>query len=254
MKIGDIDVTGIVDGSILSKLPASRPFPEIGSVPRQRQHGMMLEDGRLNSTVGGFLVRHSDRVLLIDAGAGQAFPQGFTPVVIDPDDPDDPVASEYRARGLSDELIRKYAADFASIHVTQGLLPQSLTAAGVTPEDVTDVVLTHLHFDHIGWVSSDGEPYFPNATIRCAAADLDYFLPGAAEERTVSLIYSALRAPERLAPVLDRIEAWDRDHTLLPGIDVRLAAGHTPGSSVIVLSAATSARCCWEMSSTAPSS
>jgi len=78
--------------------------------------------------------------------------------------------------------------------------------------------------------------YFPNATIRCASADLDHFLAGPAEEEFVSVIFRALRAAERLAPVLDRIETWDSDQTLMPGVDVRLAPGHTPGSSVVVLS------------------
>jgi glyoxylase-like metal-dependent hydrolase (beta-lactamase superfamily II) len=36
--------------------------------------------------------------------------------------------------------------------------------------------------------------------------------------------------------VLDRLETWDSDRTIAPGIDVRLAPGHTPGSSVVVLS------------------
>ena len=71
---------------------------------------------------------------------------------------------------------------------------------------------------------------------RCAAADLDYFLAGPDEEEFTSALFYAPTARERLAPVLDRIETWDADRALLPGIDVRLAPGHTPGSSVVVLS------------------
>ena len=41
---------------------------------------------------------------------------------------------------------------------------------------------------------------------------------------------------ERLGPVLDRVETWETDGGLLPGVDVRLAPGHTPGSSVVVIS------------------
>ena len=117
-----------------------------------------------------------------------------------------------------------------------GDLPDSLAALGVRADDVTDVIFTHLHFDHIGWASADGAPFFPNATYRCAAADLDYFLAGPDEEQFTSALFYAATARERLAPVLDRIETWAADRALLPGIDVRLAPGHTPGSSVIVLS------------------
>ena len=37
-----------------------------------------------------------------------------------------------------------------------GTMLASLVAAGVEPAEVTDVVFTHLHFDHIGWASADG--------------------------------------------------------------------------------------------------
>ena len=118
-----------------------------------------------------------------------------------------------------------------------GGLPDSLAALGVRADDVTDVIFTHLHFDHIGWASADGAPFFPNATYRCAAADLDYFLAGPDEEQFTSALFYA-RRPR--ANASRRCSTGSRhgtaDQTLLPGIDVRLAPGHTPGSSVIVLS------------------
>jgi glyoxylase-like metal-dependent hydrolase (beta-lactamase superfamily II) len=236
MRIGQFEILPVIDGRIASKLPASKPLPDPKSVFWQQQHGMFRTDGLIESTVGGFLVRAGHRVILIDAGAGQPFSRGYTPPKIDPDDPNDPIAGAWRDRGLPDELIRQFARDFAQIEVEQGRLPSSLAAIGVRPDEITDVILTHLHFDHIGWVSTDGTPFFPQATIHCAAADLDYFLPGAAEEFTVSRVYCALTAPQRLDPVLDRIQTWDSDRTLFSGIDVRLAPGHTPGSSVVVIS------------------
>jgi glyoxylase-like metal-dependent hydrolase (beta-lactamase superfamily II) len=39
-----------------------------------------------------------------------------------------------------------------------------------------------------------------------------------------------------LEPIADRLEPWKESTTLMPGVDVRLAAGHTPGSGVIVIS------------------
>lgn len=46
----------------------------------------------------------------------------------------------------------------------RGRLPQALAAAGVTPEQVDLVVLTHLHVDHVGWNMRDGVPFFPTAS------------------------------------------------------------------------------------------
>jgi glyoxylase-like metal-dependent hydrolase (beta-lactamase superfamily II) len=48
----------------------------------------------------------------------------------------------------------------------QGRLLSSLADAGVRPEEVTDLLFTHLHFDHIGWASEGERAVFPNAVVR----------------------------------------------------------------------------------------
>jgi glyoxylase-like metal-dependent hydrolase (beta-lactamase superfamily II) len=105
-----------------------------------------------------------------------------------------------------------------------GAFLKSLAAHGVTPSEVTDVVFTHLHFDHVGWATRKGEVVFPNATYRCDRRDWTHFVgpdPG---------------ATKKLSPVESRLETWDASGPLLPGIDVLAAPGHTPGSTVVVLS------------------
>jgi glyoxylase-like metal-dependent hydrolase (beta-lactamase superfamily II) len=236
MKIGAIEIQPVIDGLLVSQLWSTKPIDDPAVLAGSDQHPMFRPDGMLESTLGGFLVRTGERIVLVDAGAGQPFTDGYTAPVIDVDDPDDPIANVYRSRGSSDDAIRRIAEMFGGVELDQGHLPESLAALGVHPDDVTDLVITHLHFDHIGWATADGAPYFPNATIRCATADLDYFLHRADEEATTTLVFRAPTAAQRLAPVLDRIETWDTDGTLMPGIDVRLAPGHTPGSTVVVVS------------------
>jgi glyoxylase-like metal-dependent hydrolase (beta-lactamase superfamily II) len=236
MKIGRIQIDPVIDGRILSKLHATKPMPDPRSPLWQDQHGMFRADELIESTLGAFLIRTSDRVVLVDAGGGQAFADGYVAPAIDVEDPSDPIGASLAGRGLPTELARNIAADFARTHIVQGRLPSSLGELDLRPDDVTDVVLTHLHFDHIGWVSADGGPFFPNATIRCASADLEYFLAGPEEERFTSFLFRAPTARERLEPVFDRIELWESDQSLMPGIDVRLAPGHTPGSTVVVVS------------------
>ena len=51
----------------------------------------------------------------------------------------------------------------------------NLQASGTAPEEVTDVVFTHLHVDHVGWGAVGDQIMFPNATYRCHQADWDYF-------------------------------------------------------------------------------
>jgi glyoxylase-like metal-dependent hydrolase (beta-lactamase superfamily II) len=236
MNVGDIVIEPVIDGSIVSRLPPSKPLPDPGTPQWADQHGMFRPDGMIESTVGAFLVRAGERLVLVDAGSGPAFADGFDGPRIDVDDPDDPILAAFRSRGLDEDRVRQIARGFSGTRFETGHLPAALAARGVDPDDVTDVVLTHLHYDHVGWTSVDGAAFFPNATVRCATADADYFLAGPPEEGTLGLIFRAMPARDRLGPVLARLETWDGDQTILPGVDVRLAPGHTPGSSVVVIS------------------
>jgi glyoxylase-like metal-dependent hydrolase (beta-lactamase superfamily II) len=235
MLIGDIEILPVIDGRIIGRLQSTKPLPDEGSSIWRQQHGMFQPGGLIESTVGGFLVRSGDRLVLVDAGLGPASPRGYTPPSVRVDD-DDPIIGPLRAQGVPEDQLRRFAEDLGRIQVEQGQLPDSLHANGVAPEEVTDLVFTHLHFDHIGWASAENAAFFANATIRCASADLDHFLPGTPEESFTGRIYGAMTVAERLGPVLDRVEPWDADGALLSGVDVRLAPGHTPGSSVVVIS------------------
>jgi glyoxylase-like metal-dependent hydrolase (beta-lactamase superfamily II) len=111
-----------------------------------------------------------------------------------------------------------------------GQLLSSLRALGVAPEEVTDVVFTHLHFDHVGWASTDEDATFPRATYRCDARDWAYFMERESDDR------GERRSARLLDPVRTKFELFDGDGPLLPGVDRIGAAGHTPGSAMIVLS------------------
>jgi glyoxylase-like metal-dependent hydrolase (beta-lactamase superfamily II) len=154
------------------------------------------EDGNITFGMGGFLVRSGDRLVLIDVGIGPKSDPKLT-----------------------------------------GMFLQSLRSLGVKPDDITDVALTHLHFDHIGWASDGQKPLFPNATYRCHAADWDFFMGAVPfdDSRAVKLM-GGQRAVELLPAVADRVETWAGDETIAPGIDVRTAPGHTPGSTILTVS------------------
>jgi len=117
----------------------------------------------------------------------------------------------------------------------QGTLLESLAAQGIQPSDVTDVVLTHLHFDHIGWVSDGEVATFPRATYRCDRRDWQHFVVEEHEEYMRDVV-GAMTPKDRLGPVTAQLELYDGDTSLAPGVDLRGAPGHTPGSTVVVLS------------------
>lgn len=143
-------------------------------------------DGRLEMALGGFLVRGGgDRVVLVDAGLGAIERGPFQ----------------------------------------GGQLLVNLAAAGIDPADVTDVVFTHLHFDHVGWATQQGTVVFPNATYRCDRRDWEHFVVGPDGG-----------AARKLTPIEDRLETWSASGPVLPGIDAMVAPGHTPGSTIVVVS------------------
>jgi len=102
-----------------------------------------------------------------------------------------------------------------------GRLPEELHAAGIDRHDVTALVLTHFHGDHIGWGLVDGEPYFPNARHIFQRAELRALGPG------------RLIGPLEKAGLVQMI---DGDLKLYSGLSIVHTPGHTPGHQSVILS------------------
>ena len=102
-------------------------------------------------------------------------------------------------------------------------LTSALAAAGVAPEDVTHVLLSHLHFDHSGGavssVHGEDRPTFPRAEYVVQRAELDAPYSGVSEE-----------ARDRVAACLDRagqLAPVDGDGWLTDAIEYECTGGHT---------------------------
>lgn len=112
-----------------------------------------------------------------------------------------------------------------------GKLLDAFDALGVDIYDVTDVVFTHGHPDHLWGVRDDfGDLLLPDATYHMGRAEWDYWT----NENTVSTIGEArvtfaVGAKSRLALLADQISLFDDDQEILPGVLSRLTPGHTPG-------------------------
>ena len=98
-----------------------------------------------------------------------------------------------------------------------GVLMQSLAKAGIKPGQVTDVLVTHSHGDHIGGlVTADGKPAFPKATIRLSATEWQW-LQG---RKSAAPVVAAIRA---------QVKTFAPGGAVLPGITSVALPGHTPG-------------------------
>lgn len=101
-----------------------------------------------------------------------------------------------------------------------GVMLDSLTAAGVDPGDVDIVLITHFHGDHIGGLAKDGKAVFPKATL---------FIPKLEVEENG-------KGSERFMPAYaGDTEIFEFGQEVLPGITAVDARGHTPGHTAFLL-------------------
>ncbi|WP_278625307.1 MBL fold metallo-hydrolase [Parabacteroides gordonii] len=112
-------------------------------------------------------------------------------------------------------------------------LEEELRKKGITPEQVTDVILTHLHFDHCGYSTRKDEktgelyPSFPNATHWVSRKQWENFLhPNPLEKDSYFM--------ENMQAIADKglLRLIDNDTKLCPDIELRIFDGHTPGQLV----------------------
>jgi glyoxylase-like metal-dependent hydrolase (beta-lactamase superfamily II) len=146
------------------------------------------------------VVRSGDRTILVDSGLGSQFP-------------DFPRAGQF---------------------------PLRLAAAGIDLASVTDVVITHMHMDHVGGLLVDGvkERLRPDVRIHVAAAEVEFWAsPDFSHTSMPSPVPDVLRstATRFLNEYHKQLRIFEDEYEVAPGVVVRLTGGHTPGHSVVDL-------------------
>lgn len=118
-----------------------------------------------------------------------------------------------------------------AFQASAGKLGDALDAAGVAPEDVTHVVFTHCHPDHLWGVLDDfDEPFFPEAQHMMGRAEWDYwFDPATVDAIQPERTTMAVGARRRMEVLEDSIALFDDGDEVLPGVAALATYGHTPG-------------------------
>lgn len=201
VRVGDIDVLVVSDGVL--GLPTKMLAHDTDAAVRTAWlDDMFLPSESLDWALNTVVVRSGGKTILIDAGIGM-----------------DPGLNLPRA----------------------GRWGSRLKAAGIDLASVTDVVLTHMHMDHIGGLLIDGvkERLRPDLQIHVAAAETKFW-----EAPDFSRVFMPEGFPDALARTATRflneygsqMQTFGTEYEVAPGVLVTRTGGHTPGHSVVRLS------------------
>lgn len=198
MRLGSLELTPLLDRHF--RLDGGAMF---GVVPKPLWEKRLPADdrNRIPMAMRPLLVR-GERMMIIDAGAGDK---------------------------MEAKLEEIYAFEKSES------LDASLTAVGVSAEDVEIVLASHLHFDHAGGFtrkdpSGQVIPRFPRA--RYHASRGEYEDAAHPHERNRASYFAENYVPLQEAGVL---QFWDTDRTIMPGVRVRRTGGHTRCHSIVYL-------------------
>lgn len=124
-----------------------------------------------------------------------------------------------------------------------GKLTESLQQTGLRPEDITDILITHVHADHSGGLVVAGKKIFPNAIVHVHQAEVDFWLNAknkqAADPKHMGADpQSFTNAENVLTPYLqnNQVKTFSKETEVLPHMTAMPYPGHTPGHTIYVLS------------------
>ncbi|HWX46723.1 MAG TPA: MBL fold metallo-hydrolase [Roseomonas sp.] len=199
---GDYEATVISDG----RLPLGKPEPAFPASPPQEIIGL-LEEGFLPPDAAtleqNILVLNTGRqLILFDTGMGESM-------------------------GEASKMFGP----------TTGKMLANLRAAGIQPEQIDLVVLTHAHCDHCwGLVDAQGERVFPNAQVALSEADLKFWTDDGNKRGPAFMVPFIDGAKKNLAAYRDRMVMVRDGQEVAPGVVALFTPGHTVGHHCYAIS------------------
>jgi glyoxylase-like metal-dependent hydrolase (beta-lactamase superfamily II) len=222
-KVGDLQLTAVTDGHLLVK--RVRPVQttestslEIENVLRSNAVDQVLFESFLpveevDAALNVLVLKKDDKIILIDTGFGYL---GYEDTV------------------LPANLMMNQARRFA------GKLTDNLLAAGIAKDEVTDIILTHCHIDHLGGIlDAKGEEVFKKALVHISKIEYDFWTsdkPDFSNSRSQDNELSATLAKNTLKKIEHKLRFISDSDKLFGCIEVIIAPGHTPGQVALNIS------------------
>lgn len=206
IAIGDYNIGRVAElefpaFSALEFFPAATP--DMLEEARRAYPGRISADGKVVMSFHSFVLRTGRHTILIDTCCNKSRP----------------------GRSQFDEGKADYLGGLAGL--------------GVKPEEVTHVMCTHLHWDHVGWNTQlvDGQwvPTFPNAQYVMAKREYDHWDAVYAKEKDNRANVHALAFEDSVLPLMraERAMLVNDDFELDHGVYIEACPGHTPGHVIM---------------------
>ncbi|MCH6560190.1 MBL fold metallo-hydrolase [candidate division KSB1 bacterium] len=197
MKFGDFELFVLSDGKF--KLDGGAMFGVVPKVLWEKTNPPN-EMNRIEMGLNSLLIKTNDDIVLVDTGIGENYDEKFF--------------------------------EMFEIDKSTSLL-KSLNSISLKPDDITKVVLTHLHFDHCGGNCSKDEsgelkPTFPNATYYFQQDEFEYAKKPDPRSRGSYLAQNWQAIEES-----DQLQLISGNQEIVPGVEVFTTGGHTQNHQIV---------------------
>ena len=202
--LGSYKITHINDGGIAVE-PKSL-YPSSTTNFWEEHKDLLDENKKISLYFGGFLIQTENKKILMDLGIGP---------------------EKINLKGIG--------------NASGGPFLKNLEKAGVKPEDITDVFLTHLHQDNVGWATiKKNEKYeltFPKANYWCNKIEWNHFIKNLKKEDNEDKEIFKDLEKRFYEPIKDVIKFAVERQQIAPGLFAISAIGHSPGLTLLKLEA-----------------
>ncbi len=219
--VGALALTAVTDGHVYVKRvrPIQQPdssAAEIEAALRSAAVDQVLSESFVDvdvvdGAVNMLVIQAEDKIILVDTGFGYMGNQNVE---------------------LPPNLMM-----FPGVVRKAGRLRENLLEAGISADDVTDIVLTHAHIDHLGGIlDANGNKVFKNAAVHMSRIEYDFWTsesPDFSNTRAAHTLPIITLAKFTLGKIEDDLVFFNDGEILFNCIQAIIAPGHTPGQAVL---------------------